>query len=47
MIKQCGCIHEYQDTKYGVQKRVHNEIKVKDAIVVRCTVCGKESKITK
>lgn len=44
MIKQCTCSHQYQDTKYGKQQRVHNPTKktVGDRVVQRCTVCGKE-----
>lgn len=45
-IISCSCKHEYQDKKYGVGMRVHNEApKVgKDAsgkvTGFRCTVCG-------
>ena len=38
-IKKCNCKHEYQDSKYGKQKRVHNKTS-NDKF--RCTVCGEE-----
>jgi len=42
-IKECICSHEYQDHKYGKNKRVMNSCKSKDGkINYRCTVCGKE-----
>ena len=41
-IKKCTCEHEYQDSKYGKQMRVHNFGNGKE--VWRCTVCGKERK---
>ncbi len=37
-IKKCDCKHEYQDKKYGKNRRVHNHC-VK-AAKWRCTVCG-------
>jgi len=42
MIKDCKCEHEYQDKRYGKNKRVHNELaKEKNSVVkYRCTVCG-------
>jgi len=36
VILSCACQHEYQDKKYGKEKRVFN-ITLKGA---RCTVCG-------
>ncbi len=39
MIKDCACSHEYQDQKYGKNKRVFNE----GMKQYRCTVCGKIS----
>jgi len=40
MILFCTCKHEYQDEKYGSQKRVCNPTKdIKDG-AHRCTVCG-------
>ena len=35
-ILKCKCKHDYQDKRYGTDKRVHNET-VKGW---RCTVCG-------
>lgn len=37
-IAVCTCKHEYQDKKYGENKRVMNKIK---AGGYRCTVCDK------
>ena len=46
MIKKCHCKSEYQDKKYGKQKRVHNKTdKSKFYGKVnpyRCTVYGTE-----
>ena len=43
MIKFCTCKHEYQDKKYGKNKRVFNKLAPKSgqAQEYRCTVCGK------
>ncbi len=41
-IKNCDCIHEFQDKKYGKGKRVHNAC-VKSG-EYRCTVCQKVKK---
>lgn len=35
-IRTCTCKHEYQDKKYGKQKRVFNQTQRGD---YRCTVC--------
>jgi len=35
-----GCMHEYQDTLYGAQKRVCNQTTKTPGNVYRCTVCG-------
>ena len=37
-IRVCSCTHEYQEQKYGNNKRVKN----KCGKGWRCTVCGKE-----
>lgn len=40
-ILGCSCKHEYQDEKYGNQKRVHNPTGSPTKITgYRCTVCG-------
>lgn len=43
MIKTCTCKHDWQDKRYGKQKRVHNEEKSNggssDKKQGRCTVC--------
>lgn len=39
MIKQCFCVHAWQDRKYGHGHRVCNE---KKSGGYRCTVCGKD-----
>lgn len=41
-ITACTCKHEYQDTKYGKQMRVHNPFKKGDSFGHRCTVCATE-----
>jgi hypothetical protein len=38
-VMLCGCQHEYQDKRYGLGKRVHNQTKKK---TWRCTVCERE-----
>ncbi len=40
-ILECFCTHEYQDKRYGKNKRLHNP--TKDGY--RCTVCKRETKI--
>ncbi len=42
MIRKCNCRSGYQDTKYGVGLRVHNEAKssIPGKVAWRCTVCG-------
>ena len=41
-ITACTCKHDYQDSKYGKQQRVHNPFKKGDSFGHRCTVCGTE-----
>ena len=36
MILTCKCKHEFQDERYGADKRAHNQC----AKGWRCTVCG-------
>ena len=44
MIKKCTCKSEYQDKKYGIDKRVHNPAgKDKNKSDWRCTVCGQKN----
>ena len=40
-VKLCNCDHEYQDKRYGQQKRVHNKVQTPtgSASKYRCTVC--------
>lgn len=40
-IKMCTCKHEYQDSKYGKQKRVHNKMVTATGAPekAKCTVC--------
>ena len=45
VIRECGCKHPYQDSKYGYRNRVHNVCKGKKANVCRCTVCGAEKSL--
>jgi len=37
---KCDCKHDFQDKRYGKDKRVHNQKADKTKFV--CTVCGKE-----
>jgi hypothetical protein len=37
-VLSCNCRHEYQDKKYGENRRVMNKINKG----YRCTVCGKD-----
>ena len=41
VIKTCTCNSEYQDKRYGVNRRVHNLCKKGEK--ARCTVCNKEN----
>lgn len=41
-IKKCNCKNEYQDKKYGKQRRVHNSKDDKTRKNWRCTVCNEE-----
>jgi len=41
-IKQCSCVSQYQDDRYGKSNRVHNVGGSKGKEKLRCTVCGKE-----
>jgi hypothetical protein len=43
-IVSCTCKHKFQDKMYGKGKRVTTKSsdKGKNAVVYRCTVCGKE-----
>lgn len=42
-IIKCSCEHKYQDEKYGLGMRVHNQIHTLPTMSdqFRCTVCGK------
>lgn len=41
IIKECSCMHEFQDKLYGKRKRVHNALKKGSGgqQKYRCTVC--------
>ena len=41
VIKVCTCDNEYQDKRYGTNRRVHNLCNKGEK--ARCTVCGKEN----
>ena len=41
IIKVCTCDSEYQDKRYGTNRRVHNLCNKGEK--ARCTVCGKEN----
>ena len=42
MIAKCDCKHEFQDSTYGKNNRIHNQ---KGKVMeVCCTVCGKTNK---
>lgn len=45
MIRNCTCVHKFQDERYGPGKRVHNPCKGGD--YVRCTVCGSEKPVAR
>lgn len=40
VILPCSCKSTYQDERYGVGQRVHNECNVVSGKGYRCTVCG-------
>lgn len=42
-ILRCNCKHEYQDEKYGKERRLHNKAG-KDSISWKCTICGSVKK---
>lgn len=37
----CGCVHEYQDKKYGKGVRAVTPVNKSNAGEVRCTACGR------
>ena len=37
---KCGCYHPWQDSRYGLGRRLHNQMKDPDRW--RCTGCGTE-----
>lgn len=41
-IMSCSCANRFQDSRYGVGKRVHNKMGMKPIAdsSFRCTVCG-------
>jgi len=41
MIQKCTCQHDYQDSVYGKNNRVHNP--TGKATEIRCTVCNKNN----
>jgi hypothetical protein len=41
-VVSCDCNHEYQDSKYGKNRRVANNCK--DGKSATCTVCGRGHK---
>jgi hypothetical protein len=40
MIKRCSCRSDFQDKRYGIGNRVHNQGTQGKA---SCTVCGKDT----
>lgn len=38
-VIQCSCSHDFQDSRYGNNLRVHNACKNGSNISYRCTVC--------
>ncbi|MFA4972960.1 MAG: hypothetical protein WC683_10120 [bacterium] len=43
MIRPCTCQHYFQDARYGLHNRIHNQCKRKEGSSRtrwRCTVCG-------
>jgi len=42
-IKECVCVHPYQDSKHGKNMRVMNQKKAagKESKGYKCSVCGK------
>lgn len=36
----CGCVHEFQDKKYGKGMRVTTPVNKSNSGEVRCTACG-------
>jgi len=41
-VLKCDCKHEFQDKRYGLQNRLHNETTKVNTPKWRCTVCTKE-----
>jgi hypothetical protein len=41
-IRECVCEHEFQDARYGHQKRVHNRTEGNTNPKWTCTVCGRK-----
>jgi len=44
IVLQCTCTFDFQDQKYGKQKRLHTVSKKHEQ--ARCTVCGSKKKLT-
>lgn len=40
VVKQCSCMHDFQDNKYGYGMRLHT-VGVGENPKCKCTVCGK------
>lgn len=41
MAVNCGCVHEYQDKKYGKGMRAVTPVNKSNVGEVRCTACGR------
>ena len=40
---KCGCYQPFQDSRYGLGRRLHNQMKAPNKL--RCTGCGTERTI--
>jgi hypothetical protein len=45
IIRECTCLNDYQDKRYGKNKRVMNKSQGKDKNKAKCTVCGREHNV--
>ena len=39
VTRKCKCDHDYQDSQYGINQRIHNRCALGK---IRCTVCSSE-----
>ncbi len=46
-VRECVCIHPFQDNRYGRSMRLMNPCKIQNRPGFRCTVCGREHEVSR